>query len=138
MEKHYSMKNLIANNDYKMNWLNCYNLKDNDLIKLNQCYDQINKIRKKYNIKTNKFKRVHFEDDYETSWTKYVGIDRNTREELRKMQIIKPIKSLPSKNKKEKHENDLKQNTNLTENILPDEIIQKKIENLKTKKKMKI
>ena len=133
MEKPYSMKNLKINNDYNMNWFNYYNLNDNDLIKLNQCYNQINKIRKKYNIKINKIKRVHFEDDYESSWTKYVGIDRNTREELRKIQIIKPIKSLPSKKKKEKHEIDLKQNDNLIDNNLTDEIIQKKIETLKPK-----
>ena len=96
---------------------------------------QLEKKRNKYNNQKNKIIKVEFDDDYDSSWTKYVGIDRKTREDLKKIEIMKNNQFISLNDIKEEDEYLLQQNSNATDNYLTDEIIKKKIENLKPKKR---
>ena len=83
-----------------MNWLNLIGLNDIESIIVDDKFEYYVKKRNKYN-KKNKFIKLIFNDDYDSSWTNYVGIDKKTRESLIKEKIKQKNKSLSINTKKE-------------------------------------
>jgi len=130
------MKNIKKKHDINMNWIDYIGLNEIDSFIIKNNCEQLEKKRNKYNNQKNKILKVEFDDDYDSSWTKYVGIDRKTREDLKKIEIMKNNQFISLNDIKEEDEYLLTQNANATDNYLTDEIIKKKIENLKPKKKV--
>ena len=98
-ENNFFFKNI--NKKYEeMNWLNLIGLNDINSIIVDDKFEYYVKKRNKYN-KKNKFIKLIFNDDYDSSWTNYVGIDKKTRESLIKEKIKQKNKSLSINTKKE-------------------------------------
>ncbi len=111
-----------------MDWLSYCGLNDFDVNTINNA-NMNNKRKRDY--QRNNLMNVDLDDDYESSWTKYVGIDRETREKLKQNQLSKIKEQI---NSTSKQNNDLYLKESQFKDLLTDEMIMKKIENLKSKK----
>jgi hypothetical protein len=115
--------------DVEMGWLYYCGLSDMDVNNLNNV--NLNNKRKR-DFQKNNVSNFELDDDYESSWTKYVGIDRETREKLKKNQMSKIKEQIANSNKQNE---DYYLRDNSFKDILTDEMIKKKIESLKPKNK---
>ena len=115
--------------DVEMGWLYYCGLSDMDVNNLNNV--NLNNKRKR-DFQKNNVSNFELDDDYESSWTKYVGIDRETREKLKKNQMSKIKEQIANSNKQNE---DYYLRDNSYKDILTDEMIKKKIESLKPKNK---
>ena len=111
-----------------MGWLYYCGLTDFDVNSINNV--NMNNKRKKDYQRSN-LMNVDLDDDYESSWTKYVGIDRETREKLKQNQISKLKEQI---NSSTRQNDDYFLRENQFKDFLTDEMILKKIESLKPKK----
>ncbi len=111
-----------------MGWLYYCGLTDFDVNTINNV--NLNNKRKRDYQRSN-LMNVDLDDDYESSWTKYVGIDRETREKLKQNQISKIKEQI---NSSSKQNDDLYLKDSQFKDFLTDEMIMKKIESLKPKK----
>ena len=111
-----------------MGWLYYCGLTDFDVNTINNV--NLNNKRKRDYQRSN-LMNVDLDDDYESSWTKYVGIDRETREKLKQNQISKIKEQI---NSSSKQNDDLYLKESQFKDFLTDEMIMKKIESLKPKK----